>query len=244
MKHKDVLSEVKRKLTVMEGVGILNREVEKRVTPRWKLEKVLFRSSLHGKIFSVVDLSLGGMSLALSVDDQKDWVPGLQIQGVLSCYSEKLPIQARVRFKKGNRVGCEFESLLSSVQVHLERFLKPEVLGEMLKWIPFQEAQADWFVGPCGTSLLIRRGQAQEPLHISAYFLGKYFQWEKHSGMATGIFTVSDDPDESRGLFQLQTYLLEKDPEFDSLKLSIAKKVILSSNISQELKAWCNDHIF
>lgn len=247
MKHKDVLSELKQSLKVIDGGEFTsenNESIERRMTPRWRLEKVLFRSSFHSRLFSVVDLSLGGMSLALDREDQKDWLPGLKIQGVLSYFSEKIPIQARIRHKKGSYVGCEFEPLLSSVQAQLERFLNPEELGGLLRWVPFQDSHSDWFVGPCGTCLLIRREKSDLPVHISVYVLGQYVQWEKHLGVMTGRLTSSNYPDEPRGLFHLQTRLLEKDQEVDSLKLSIAKKVILSSNVAEEFKSWCKDYIF
>ena len=239
-KNREVLSSSIQGLGVIEGGGDSGAVLEKRRLPRWRLERVLFRSTLQGRLFSVVDLSTQGMSLLMSEEDLPHVSPGLCLQGVISIFSQKFQVQARVKSRYGNRVGCEFESLLESVQTHLADLLDPVSLGARLRPIPFQDQKAEWFVGPGGTSLMLQRGKGSQVSHVAVFILGTYSFWEKSFGWRTGTLIPSHDRVEARGLFQLHSHFLQPDEELDSLKLSIAKKLILSSNLSESLKVYCS----
>ena len=212
--------------------------------PRLNLTTEQFRLSQNGKIFSVFDLSLGGM--ALRVLDRADltvFTVGARVEGSLNLHREKYHVTARVRHVGTELVGCEFEELDAEVTAVLTQFFDPKALGQELRPIPAAENGALWYHGPSGTDLILWRGVDGQYRRFTLFVLGSYAQWETEVGTTTGRASPSFEKSEVRGVVRFETMLLEPDSRPDAGKLSIAKTLLLSSNLPQDLRGWCVRHL-
>ena len=219
-------------------------ELERRNLPRLSLSSEQFRLSKLNKLFSVVDVSLHGMGLWLmEQDDLAHFAVGLEIEGILNLKREKYPIQCRVRNLRSDRVGCEFLNLSDDVSAALVALLDPVLLGAELKPIPSTEMHTLWYHGPSGTDLLLRRAPDGSFQSFIVYALGNFVQWDSEMGIKTGSTHASQQRGEIRGILRLEPLLLDADPVPVGEKLEIAKTIILSSNLSQDLKNWCARHL-
>lgn len=218
---------------------------EKRRRPRLNLTAEQFRLSRNGKIFSVIDLSTDGM--ALRILDRQD----LQIfpiagafDGTLNLKGTKLEVRGKVQRLGTDLVGCEFADLSEQVRKQLANFLDPKVLGSELKPIPSSEQGSVWYHGPSGTDLILAIGVDAKYRRITLYVLGYYIDWDRQreqedGRLTTGVADVSDAQAEIRGVIRFDTMMMRVDAKPDPAKLIIAKEVILSSNLPQDLKNWC-----
>ena len=161
------------------------------------------------------------------------------MQGQLNIKREKFPVSARVRNVRPDIVGCEFENLPSMTQAALKRYLDPDTLGQELRPIPAAGQSTLWYHGPSGTDLLLWRGLDGQYRRITLYIQGSFIQWEEESGVTTGLAETSQERSEIQGIVRLETMMLTADAKPDSAKLSIAKSLLLSSNLPQDLKTWC-----
>jgi hypothetical protein len=175
----------------------------------------------------------------LDADDRALFVVGALLEGLLNLAGEKHPVRARVRNISRDRVGCEFEDLLDTTQKGIAKFLDPTTLGAELRPIPSAEAGTLWYHGPSGTDLLLKRKTDGQFDQLCLYFLERFVRWDTEEGLVTGTSEASSEPCEIRGILRLETLLLHLDSSQDSDKLRIAKTIILSSNLSQDLKSWC-----
>jgi hypothetical protein len=213
---------------------------ERRNLPRLCLTSEQFRLTKTGRIFSVTDLSENGMGLWLI--DQNDlsfFSVGLLVEGTLNLNRQKFEVNARARNLSKDRVGFEFENLSEETKQAIRNFLDPSVLGAELKPIPSQELSTLWYNGPSGTDLVLRRSADGQFEKFTLYVLGTYVQWERDQNVSTGKVASSDQPNELRGIMRLETLLLIQDVMPDRGKLAIAKTVIMSSNLPQDLKSKC-----
>ncbi len=226
-------------------MGILDSKTveERRRRPRIGLTSEQFRFGQNGKVFSVSDLSPDGM--AIRVLDRNDFAlfpVATTLSGTLNLRGMRYSIQARVRRIGHELIGCEFQSLEASVQEALEKFLDPKVLGSELRPIPSSETGTLWYHGPSGTDLLLVRGADGQYRRMTLFVLGNYILWEGDSGLSTGSAVDATEgvpPGEVWGIVRFETMVLESDKTPDSNKLNIAKALILSSNLPQDLKKWC-----
>ena len=193
-----------------------------------------------GKVFSITDLSLQGMGFwLLDPTDRQLFSVGLLLGGALNLKRDKYPVEARIRHLGIDRVGCEFENLSAEITTALHRFLDPYFLGSELKPIPSSERNTLWYHGPSGTDLHLVRSVDGQYEKLALYALGSCVQWDRTDGLSTAETRVSDHQCERQGIFKRETVFLVPDPTPDSIKLSIAKTVILGSNLPQDLKTWC-----
>lgn len=217
--------------------------IERRRLPRLNVTSEVFRiesGEMAGKMFSVADLSLGGLSIRLSERSEGNSFPvGSILQGTLNLRREKYPVTVKVRHLGVDLLGLEFENLAAPVRRALESFLDPAALGQELKPIPSAEAGTLWYHGPSGTDLILWRGTDGQYKRLALFVLGSFAQWEQESGISTGRVKHSFEQSEVRGAVHLETLLLNADRKPDEGKLSIAKTLILSSNLPQDLKKWC-----
>jgi hypothetical protein len=225
--------------------------LEKRKKPRIHLSSEQFRVDQTGKLFSVVDLSLDG--IAFRVLDQTDLVMlpvAIQISGILNLRGVKLPVQIQVKNIRAQVIGCQFIDLDSKARAALEKFLDPAELGRELKPIPTAqgahgsgESATLWYHGPGGTDLLFSRALDGRYRRFTLFVLGSFVQWDEEGGVVTGRAVSSEDRRDQRseewGAVQFETIVLDADSQPDADKLSIAKDLILSSNLPQDLKKWC-----
>ena len=214
--------------------------LERRKLPRLSVTSEQFKLSENGKIFSIHDLSLEG--LALWIVDSRDlesFAVGLLLTGTLNLKREKYEVQIRVRNRGRDRIGCEFENLSSSATVALEQFLSPAALGAELKPIPASEEGVLWYHAFSGTDLLFRNRSEGYYRRFTLYLLGFFIQWDHAQGLSTGRVMAANEKSEVRGIVRLETLLLDADKTLDPHKLNVAKTVILSSNLPDDLKKWC-----
>lgn len=220
----------------------LNRE--KRRKPRINLASEQFRLNENGKVYSVLDLSPGGMAIRILNHNDLLILPvATVIEGTLNLRGEKHAIRAQVRHLGPQTVGCQFVDVASEVKNALERFMDPQELGRELRPIPSSDPGVLWYHGPGGTDLLLSRATDGRYFRFTMFVLGSFIQWDEESGSSTGRARTSDERSDSHGeewgLVQFETMILDSDPDVDPDKLSIAKALILSSNLPQDLKKWC-----
>ncbi len=222
---------------------------ERRRVPRLSLVSELFRVSSINQVFPIVDLSLSGMAFRLvGIEDPSElalFSVGAEVVGTLNLKREKYPLQVRVRHLRTDLVGCEFERLSDATGRALTDFLDPANLGKDLKPIPMSESGWSqplgclWYHGASGTDLLLWREWDGQYSKILLCMLGSYVQWEEEK-LVTGRFRPShEEASQERGMIYFDTMLFESDAKPDSGKLSVAKTLILSSNLPQNLKSWC-----
>jgi len=223
---------------ISKGSEIRNHE--RRHLPRLSLTSEQFRLNRDGKLFSVSDLSRSGMGIwLLNREDAQHFSVGLLLEGILNLKRQKYHAKVRVRNMSPDRIGCEFEDPSEEIIVALADLLNPELLGKELKPLPSSEMTSLWYHGPTGTDLLFRRMADGNYQRFTLYVLGTFIQWDQREGLSTGRTLISNERSELRGILRLETLLLDSDPTPAPDKLSIAKTVILSSNLPLDLKGWC-----
>ncbi|MFL5813199.1 MAG: PilZ domain-containing protein [Bdellovibrionia bacterium] len=217
---------------------------EKRKKPRIHLSSEQFRVDQTGKLFSVVDLSMDGVAFRILDHADQVMVPiASEIAGILNLRGVKLPVRVQVKNIRSQVVGCQFIDLDASARTALEKFLDPAELGRELKPIPTAQGASLWYHGPGGTDLLFSRALDGRYHRFTLFVLGSFIQWDEESGATTGRAVSSEDRRDQRseewGAVQFETIVLDADTQPDRDKLSIAKDLILSSNLPQDLKKWC-----
>jgi hypothetical protein len=214
--------------------------VERRRLTRLSLSSDQFRLSQNGKLFSIADLSRGGMALrVLALEDLVWFSVGANISGILNLRREKFHLQAKVRHIGKDQVGCEFVEVDTLLTHALKHYLDPSILGKALKPMPSSEAGKLWYHGPSGTDLIFWRGVDGQYRRFTLFSLGIFVQWDEKEKIKTGHTQSSFEVSEVRGVFHYETMLLEADVKPDFNKLDIAKAVLLSSNLPQDFKKWC-----
>jgi len=224
--------------------------LERRRIPRLDLTSDLFKLDENNRVYGVLNVSIQGMAIhVLEREDLISFSVGREIAGILSVRREKMLIKAHVSNLRQNVVGCEFRDLDPGHLETLELLLDPERMGAELKLMPSGNAAAFWYHGPSGTDIMLWR-QPGTPAaehqynRITVFILGSFFQWESEFGLSSGRTMASDENSETLGIVRLATMLLDRDPEVDPGKLSVAKKLILSSNLPQDLKDVCSKRLF
>ncbi|HAR43186.1 MAG TPA: hypothetical protein DCS07_11260 [Bdellovibrionales bacterium] len=213
---------------------------ERRRLPRLNLAGEQFRLDQSGKIYSVSDLSAEGMALhLLESEDLKKFPIATKLTGTLNLHGAKHSVRAKVRHIAPNMVGCQFEELSTDASVAINRYLDPAVLGQELRPIPAPEMSSLWYRGPSGTSLFLWRMSDGQFYRMALFVLGTYIQWSEQEGISTGRARSAEELGEVRGIVRFETMLLEQDVTPDRGKLEIAKTLVTSSQLPQDLKRWC-----
>jgi hypothetical protein len=226
--------------------------LERRRVPRLCLTGELFRISqfaqqkgqaggqVSGKIFSVTDLSPQGMGVrVIDSEDLRLFAVATLVQGEINLRRAKYPVQGRVKNIRGDIVGFAFEGISAEVQKVLDQYLDPVSLGQELRPIPSSEQGALWYHGPSGTDFLLWRSIDGQYRRMALYIQGMFVQWEVDKGITTGFSRSSDEKSEIRGLLRFETLMLDPDAAVDAQKTAVAKTVLLSSNLPQDLQKWC-----
>ncbi len=217
--------------------------LERRTLARLNLTSEQFRLEAPGheaKIFSVTDISEGGMALRLLDPNDLLLFPlAGTVKGTLNIHREKHDLTAQVKRLSVGGVGVQFTDLSAGALAALQKFLDPAALGRELRPIPSSESAVLWYHGPSGTDLLLKRGADGQYHGLTLYVLGSYIQWESEGGTSSGRTEMSRQPDEVRGILRFETLLLQPDAKPDPGKLRIAKTLILSSNLPEDLRNWC-----
>ncbi|MBL7715708.1 MAG: PilZ domain-containing protein [Bdellovibrionales bacterium] len=213
---------------------------ERRRVPRLNLTTEQFRHSQNGKIYSVFDLSKNGMGLRLLDSQEVSLFPvGSHFDGILSLKRVKYPVRCQVKHLGRDLVGCEFEGMDSETRKALDQLLDPAALGAELRPLPAIEGSAVWYHAPSGTDLIIWRASDGGYSRLSIFLMGTYVQWEAQEGLTSGRIDHSQEASEVRGVVRFETLVLHRDEQLDSSKLKIAKTLLISSNLPEELKTWC-----
>jgi hypothetical protein len=217
------------------------RDSERRKMPRLTLAYEQFRLAENGKLFAVADLSVGGM--ALRVIDREDLAVlpvGRHVEGVLSLKGRRFQVGAQVRHIQGDLVGFRFEELGPGAPKAIRSYIDPAFLGAALRPMPLTDSGAIWYHAPSGTDLVLWRGHDGQYHRMALCVLGTIVQWEEGSGLSTGrTDPARSQAAEERGLVQFETMVFEPDSAPDTDKLAVAKTLMVSSNLSEDLKKWC-----
>lgn len=218
---------------------------ERRRVPRLSLASEQFRLAENGKIFSVDDLSIEGMGLSLiEREDLILFPPGRVVSGDLHIGDEKVHVDLHIKTIHGKTVGCRFQELSDLAKRSLEVFLDPNRLGKLLKSMPaHQEERVIWYHGPGTTDLIIWKGPDRISRRFVLYVYGSFVQWDREEGLISGRTLATDQESEVNGVVRLETRLLEEDPKPDQGKIEIAKKIILSSKLPEEIKFFCSERL-
>jgi hypothetical protein len=225
-----------------ESHGSQTYRGERRRRPRLNLASEQFRLMPQGKIFSVADLSTEGMAFRIIDRHDLEGLPvATWIDGILNVRGEKFTVRAQIRHLGNEVVGCQFDGLSEETRTGLERLLDPAVLGGELRPIPSSDAGTLWYHGPSGTDVLLARAVDGQYRRLTIFVLGTFIQWDLELGVSTGRAVASGDAprNECWGMVQFETMLLEADTVPDPDKLSVAKALVLGSNLPQDLKKWC-----
>lgn len=183
--------------------------------------------------------------MALGVLEEQDLILfpiGTQLYGTLNLKGDKVSIKMQVVYVHRNVIGCRFSEATKEFNTALDRCLDPKVLGQELKRIPSLETKSVWYHGKTGCDLIFFGSESTNLKLIQKVLccvLGHFVQWDKALGISTGTTRSAHHIPESWGLLSFETLVLSKDPNPDSEKLSIAKKIVLSSNLETNLKDWC-----
>jgi hypothetical protein len=213
--------------------------VEKRVLPRLTLSHEVFRDGKTGKLFGVVDLSKSGM--AIRINDPEDlygYMVGAALEGILNLRREKLPVLGRVRHVGRDQVGIEFENLPEQTAQALNRVLDPHTLGADLRPIPTGDSSV-LYASEGGTEFLLERDVDGRYTKLVVLVLGSLVQWDESGGLRTGKIESSYEESYVQGITRLEKMLFEEDRVIDAQKLGIAKTLISSSNVPEDLKKFC-----
>jgi hypothetical protein len=213
--------------------------LEKRLLPRLTVSHEVFRHDDTGKFFAVADLSLRGM--AIRVAEREDMYPfmvGADVQGMLNIRHEKFHIGGKVRHLGADLVGIEFNELPSSVAHALANYLDPVVLGQELRPVPTGDSSL-LFASTSGTEVLLNIDLANRYTRLTVMILGSLIQWSENSGLRTGLVKNSFEESVVVGITRLDTLLFQEDAAIDPQKLNLAKRLISSSNLSEEIKKFC-----
>lgn len=217
---------------------------ERRRRPRIGLSTEQFRLARNGKVFSISDLSTGGMAIrVLDAQDLMLFPVASEFDGTLNLRGHRVEVKARVRHLGSELVGCEFENASQELKGILLRFLDPELLGREIKPIPSSEPGTTWYHGPSGTDLLFVRRADGQFYRFTVFVLGNYVQWDEDGGLVTGVTRETRQPGENWGIVRMDTLLLDPDRQPDAAKLSVAKVLVLSSNLPEDLKKWLVRHL-
>ena len=218
--------------------------VERRRIPRLDLFKDQFRLEENHKVFSVLNLSLEGMALrVLEAEDLVHFTVGRELSGILNVHGHKISVKAHVQYIRQTVIGCFFKDLEEKAKEVLQKYLCPKRLGAELHRVPPGDFASAWFHGSSGTDLLFWEDEQGRPQRISLFVLGSFVQWDLQEGLVTGRAEASDESSETLGVVRLATTLMDPDPQADPSKLDIAKNLILSSNIPQEIKDLCAERL-
>lgn len=219
-------------------------QIERRRRPRLMVAAEQFRLLPMGKIFSIYDLSSSGMAIrVLNCEDLILFPVAMKIEGLLNLKGVRHPVKAVVRRVAREMVGCEFYELSSATRQAIESFLNPETLGRELRPLPSTEKGALWYHGPSGTDLLFWRGIDGDYQRFAFYVLGSFIQWDREEGLGTGRVQGSEQRAEDHGVVRFETMMIEKDARPDARKLEVAKALVMSSNLPEDMKRWCQRHL-
>lgn len=212
---------------------------EKRLLPRLTVSHEVFRHAVTGKFFAVADLTTRGMAVRISdPEDLFHYSVGAEVQGTLNIRHEKFQIQGRVRHIGRDLVGVEFEPLPAAVEHALASFLDPATLGPELRPVPTGDASL-FYAAPSGTELLLGRDADGSFTRVTVMMLGNLVQWDARTGLRTGLVKNSFEESLVTGITRLETMIFEEDRVIDPQKLNLAKRLVSSSNLSEDLKKFC-----
>ncbi len=213
--------------------------MEKRLLPRLSVSHEVFRDAVSGKFFAVADLTTRGM--AIRVAEREDLYPfmvGAEVRGTLNIRREKFQIIGQVRHLGRDLVGIEFGALPSSVEHALAMHLDPTTLGQDLRPVPTGD-DSIFYASVSGTEVLLNRESDGRLARVTVMILGALIQWDVGTGLRTGLVKNSYEESMVFGITRLDTLLFAEDSAIDPQKLNLAKRLISSSNLSDDLKNFC-----
>jgi len=220
-------------------IGSVTPEVDRRRVPRLILSGEQFRIKTNGKIFSLSDLSETGFGIRLlDAADGVLYTVGAQVKGELRSGEHRHPVEARVRHlafgPDGGHIGLEFEKISPVLKSFLDKRLSPVRLGAALRPIPSPGDYSLWFQGPTGTDLMVDLHENNRLKRFALFSAGKTIFFEDDV-IRTGNYDSLPKSEEMRGVVCWDTYEVQFDAAPDPQKVRIAKEMVMSSKMPQEL---------
>lgn len=218
--------------------------------PRLSVASEQFKLTQTGKVFSVADLSPGGMALRIiDREDARLFQVAAIAKGTLKFAGEKWDVTARVRNIRNELIGLSFEAKSPELEAELGKRLDPAALGGELKPRPGGEGGALWYHGTSGTDLLLWRSPTGEYRKLSIFVLGTFVSWERtrehgfllQTGRWDDVQAINaerSEKSEIRGILRFDTISLSPDAAPDLAKLAVAKTLVNNANLPADLKRW------
>jgi hypothetical protein len=222
-----------------------SRSDERRRVPRLALTSEQFRLHPVGKIFPVGDLSRTGMAIRVrEPEDLYLFSVGRHIEGILNLRREKYPVRGEVKHAGRELIGIQFRDLEEKTKEALQQFLDPAVLGAELRPLPSVGGNPFWYHAGAGVDFLLWLDGEGSFTEWMLYWPGdahggRYAQW-KSGALSTGMAHWGQETAVVQGALRFETRRLVPDEDLDPQKLAIAKQLILSSNLPQDLRNWCS----
>ena len=101
-----------------------------------------------------------------------------------------------------------------------------------------------WYHGSSGTDLIFEHTQHDQLQSVSIYVHGVWVNWNQADGLRTGVTALSEKGGSLElGVMRLQNQTIRVDSAMDHQKLEVAKRLILSSNLSEAYKQWATQNL-
>ncbi len=219
------------------------------LVPRVGLSQEQFCLVSAQKVFAAYDLTPTGFSLALiSQADLALFRVGQRLEGMLNLTRKKYLVKMQVLGLGHKKVLLGFEGgmgggLPPSFAQTLAEFLRPEAIGATLRLFPFRELTSLFYVGRAGALLRFDFDDSATVGCIMLRVQALIFLWERKKGLcSSGVFKEelrAHQPRRASGLVVWDELKVYFDAVLDREKLEIAKKIILSSTLTEHLKNEC-----
>lgn len=218
---------------IKQNVDIMT--AEKRKLPRFHITPCQFHDNDLKKNFSVQDVSMGGLAIRLV---ERDDLPAFSVssehQGILKLEGLKLPCKFQVRFIRGSLIGGEWVNIEDTLKKHLEQVSHPKYLGLNLKAYDLPDSpDTIWYHNPIGVDLLLYLSDSKISrwtLYIHRSFVSR----EEDGAVRTGSALAEDSDGYAHGIVQVETRLIEYDPQVDKRLVEAAIELIKSASIKEE----------
>ncbi len=224
-----------RQLPMMELVDNPEQpeiHAERRLVPRISTSQDSIRLDDYGRVFALVDISVGGFSLkVLHEEDLLLFSVGRIHRGVLRFCGDHLPVQGRVSALFRDRVGFEFFEMDPADLERLKEALDPVRQGQSLKLWPPPAGVLAWYRGGTGVDLILTgKPGAPELDEGLLIFFQNTVQWSADT-IETGHATAARETPLEQGVVALEALSIVKDEKPDPAKLAYARALLGASSI-------------
>ena len=227
-------------LSVVEGG--YDQGSERRQSVRVHLATEQFKLEDAKKVFPIFDLSLEGMSLRLLDVKDGDLFQGQEaLKGFINLDHQKHPVSVVLRHYQAQMIGLQFSSETApESREAIARFLDPDEMGKSIRRIEEPNKNSQNLVryrGRANVDLEFQMAGSKELSRFSIQLYNSYLSWDGQKGLETGHVRLDGNAEDHLDHLSSDHMVFIADSTVDSGKLAIAKSLILSSNILEDVKA-------